>query len=103
MTSSLYRSLPTGEITAAVPVPKTSSSLPSFWAWMSSSTEIFRSSVGRPQSRQSWSTEFRVIPGRMDPLSMGVTTLPSILKKMFMAPTSSMYFRSTPSSHRTWE
>ena len=41
------------------------------------------------------------IPGKMLPLSIGVTIFPSILKKMFIAPTSSIYFLSTPSSHKT--
>ena len=43
------------------------------------------------------------MPGRTLPLAReGVTILPPILNMTFMAPTSSMYFCSTPSSHSTW-
>jgi len=37
----------------------------------------------------------------MAPSSIGVVITPSMTKQMFMAPTSSMYFRSRASSHRT--
>src|SRR5215470_12862960 len=67
-----------GELTAAVPVPKTSSSVPASWAASTSSMEICRSLTWAPQSLSSVSTESRVTPGRMVPPSGGVTTSPAI-------------------------
>ncbi len=43
------------------------------------------------------------MPGSTEPVSSGVTTVPPILNITFMEPTSSIYFRWTPSSHSTWE
>ena len=42
-----------------------------------------------------------VTPGSTVPTVAAVYTLPSILNMMFMLPTSSTYFFSTPSSHST--
>ena len=42
-------------------------------------------------------------PRRIEPVSIGVTTVPLILNMTFMPPPSSTYLRSTPSSHSTCE
>ena len=89
-------------MTAAVPVPHTSRSVPCFEAAQTSSIETWRSRTGRPHSRKSVSTESRVTPGRIAPVSGGVATSSPIFTMMFMVPTSSRYRRWTPSSHSTW-
>ena len=89
-------------MTAAVPVPNTSSSRPLRCASTTSSIESWRSLALSPQSRSRVSTESRVTPGRMVPPSAGVITSSPIFTMMFMVPTSSMYLRCTPSSHSTW-
>ena len=43
----------------------------------------------------------RVTPGRMLPSSEGVMISPSMTKNTFIAPTSSMYLCSMPSSQST--
>ena len=43
----------------------------------------------------------RVIPGKIEPVKRGVTISPLILNITFIAPTSSTYFLSTPSSQST--
>ena len=90
-------------MTAAVPVPKTSLSLPASYASATSWIAILRSVTLYPLSRRISIIDFRVMPERMLPSSSGVTTSPSITKKMFIAPTSPTYFFSTPSSQRTCE
>ena len=89
-------------MTAAVPLPQHSSREPSRAAATSSSTLTRRSSASMPQARHKSRQVARVTPGRMLPFRAGVTTLPPILKKMFIEPTSSIYLRSTPSSQSTW-
>lgn len=42
----------------------------------------------------------RVTPGSTVPTQGAVYTVPSILKKQFIEPTSSTYLCSTPSSHK---
>ena len=92
-----------GETTAAVPTHHASSSVPFFAASKSSSTLSSRSSTGMPQLFSSSMQDFLVMPGRMEPVSIGVTTVPAILNITFMPPPSSTYFRCTPSSQRTCE
>ena len=49
-------------------------------------------------------TAFRIfVEQKIEPVSMGVTTVPLILNMTFMPPPSSTYLRSTPSSQRTCE
>ena len=62
-----------------------------------------RSSTGTPQLFSSSMQDLRVTPRRIEPVSMGVTTVPLILNMTFMPPPSSTYLRSTPSSQRTCE
>ena len=51
----------------------------------------------------SCNADLRVMPERILPQAVvGVTISSSNTKKTFMAPTSSTYLRSTPSSQRTW-
>ena len=42
------------------------------------------------------------MPGSTEPVRAGVMIFPSTLNMTFMEPTSSIYFRWTPSSHSTW-
>ena len=76
---------------------------PLFAASNSSSTLSSRSSTGTPQLFSSSMQDLRVTPRRIEPVSMGVTTVPLILNMTFMPPPSSTYLRSTPSSHSTCE
>ena len=46
---------------------------------------------------------FQRLAELVNAVSAGVTISPSILNITFIAPTSSMYLRSTPSSHKTCE
>ena len=93
---------PMGEMTAAVPVPQASFSAPLSPASKSSWAESSRSSTFRPQLCISSMQDLRVIPGRTEPVSSGVTTVSPIWNITFMEPTSSIYLRWTPSSHSTW-
>jgi len=88
-------------MTAAVPVPQTSSSVPRRAAAATSSIAICRSLTRRLHSRISASAESRVTPAKIVPPAGGVMTSPSIFSMMFIVPTSSMYLRSRPSSHST--
>ena len=63
---------------------------------------IGRSSTGTPHCPSSFSAESLVMPARMVSPTGGVTTVPPILNRMFIDPTSSMNRRSAASSHRTW-
>jgi len=89
-------------MTAAVPVPHTSSSLPRPWASTTSSIETCRSLTLSPHVRSRARVESRVTPGRMVPVRGGVMISSPIFTMMFMVPTSSRYFRWTPSSQSTW-
>ena len=75
-------------IFTAVPVPKASSKVPFFSASIISSIVIRRSVKSNPKSLSNVITLFRVIPSKTEPSSFGVINLPSILKKMFIVPTS---------------
>ena len=64
--------LPTGVITAAVPQANTSVSSPEAHSSRHWSAEILPSPVGNPRSGPRVSSESRVIPGSMVPVSAGV-------------------------------
>ena len=85
-----YSSAPTGEMTAAVPAPNTSSRVPFSCARRTSSMVRRSSATGMSQLPRSFSTESLVIPARIVSPAGGVITVPSILNRMFIEPTSSM-------------
>jgi len=87
---------------AAVPVPKASLILLFFIPSMTSSISIFLSSSFIFQSFEIRITESLVIPGRIEPESSGVTSVSPFRKKILLVPTSSTYFLSFASSHKTW-
>ena len=90
--------MPIGVITAAVPQANASRIRPDAAPSRHSSKLTARSSTRRPARWASLRIESRVMPGRIVPVSGGVTRLPSsITKKMFMPPSSSTYLRSTAS------
>ena len=60
-----------GEMTAAVPVPQASFSVPSAPASKSSWAVISRSSTFSPQDFSSSRQDLRVMPGRTEPVSSG--------------------------------
>ena len=84
---------PMGEMTAAVPVPQASFSVPSAPASKSSWAVISRSSTFSPQDFSSSRQDLRVMPGRTEPVSSGVSTVSPTWNMTFMEPTSSIYFR----------
>ena len=85
-----YLSLPTGDITAAVPQPNTSVISPLSIFAMISSMARRSSATSNPSVGASCSTESRVTPARMLPLNSGVTMRrPPWTKQIFIAPTSS--------------
>ena len=92
----MYLIDPIGDIIAAVPAQKISS------AFITSSILIFLSSTFISSLFLAKNkTESLVIPGKIEPVSFGVTNLfPNIAKK-FAAPTSSMYFSSAASRYMT--
>ena len=100
---SFQPSSPTGEITAAVPVPNTSLRRPERWALSSSSTVMRRSLTVWPHRRKSAMVLSRVTPDRIVPDSDGVANSSPMCTNRFMVPTSSRAACSSASVHSTCE
>ena len=73
--------------------PQASFSVPSAPASKSSWAVISRSSTFSPQDFSSSRQDLRVMPGRTEPVSSGVSTVSPTWNMTFMEPTSSIYFR----------
>ena len=101
MSSPFQPSTPTGVMTAAVPQPNTSRSVPARCAAISSSIPSGRSLTISPQSRSNVITASRVIPARMLPSSGGVMNSSPMRTMTFIVPTSSRYVCSCASVHNT--